>query len=976
MAFLCAWLGNSAPLSAAEGRLADFSQMMRRFGVDDGLMGGRINAVDQSPDGMLWVASERGVFRFDGQHFLPIETESVPGFAATWITLLCASPDGDVWFLNGKNQIAVHHNGTTTAVPFPREDFGFGLWKAHPRGGVLVQLRNDRTKESMLVHFTKAGPAILTEECPFALTALHMEKDGRIWVGTAGGSIMGFKDGSFVAEDRGVGEGTGVFLEGRQGNLIGVARSGIFSRQDGEWRPLIRFALPLQSPPHFAIEDRNGRIWFGDRDRDHQVWEAGKEPLAFRDGRHSLPSVIQQALADRDGNLWFASYSGLYQARYVPFITWKPPLELPTERIVGVRAHRDGTAWFYGFGGMNRLSPGAPEAVLEQTWAGGDLIIGDGDSIGRVWLVNRHGRTWMQHGNERTEIPVPALKERFSPVSLLVAEDGMVWLCTTPPRHVFRCDPNKTPLEFELMSGKNGLPPEQNAMLRALPDGSLLVQSLGTGIFRRERGADTWQRITPPGDRNGALAHFADYHARSGVWSVSREQQLTHWGQGTSQRCPLDQVGLGSVELVGMTLDSIGGIWFATRNHGVVMARTDDLIRGMEDASHDPEWFWFGPEDGLGSLGGSYATGCLEASADGRIWVANDGGLSVIDPGQWWMERERARPLEIGAESWSADGERIPSASPIQVPAGTARLAVQLFNHSFGFPGETTYQHRMPGVSDAWIDIGSRDDLFFQNLDPGAYQLEVLATNRFGIANPEPFRARIEVAPYWWQRAVVQVFGGLLLAGLIAWLVHLRLRYLRRESALHADYSRRLIASQEEERRKIAHELHDSLGQEMLVLKGRIDLTAMKKPELEPVLEELSDQFSETIERARSLSHDLRPPQLEHFGLPKALEALAREVDEAAVIEVKYDIDPIEPRLAPEQEIGLYRIAQEAMSNVLKHSEAREATLALHRRGKTLTLSVRDDGRGFDPDGRGKESLGLTGTHSQVKFAFEHRDAL
>jgi len=167
---------------------------------------------------------------------------------------------------------------------------------------------------------------------------------------------------------------------------------------------------------------------------------------------------------------------------------------------------------------------------------------------------------------------------------------------------------------------------------------------------------------------------------------------------------------------------------------------------------------------------------------------------------------------------------------------------------------------------------------------------------------------------------------------------------LRAKVAEIEEMHRRLLAAREEERATLARELHDGVIQDMVGLRYRLEMLQEETGNSEQA-GALHAQVGVLIDELRRLCSDLRPAALDQLGLAAALQALAREVTARGL--------PVEARLEAvslpdEAAIGLYRIGQEALSNALRHARASHATLTLTREGG-VTLTVADDGRGFDP---------------------------
>jgi PAS domain S-box-containing protein len=161
----------------------------------------------------------------------------------------------------------------------------------------------------------------------------------------------------------------------------------------------------------------------------------------------------------------------------------------------------------------------------------------------------------------------------------------------------------------------------------------------------------------------------------------------------------------------------------------------------------------------------------------------------------------------------------------------------------------------------------------------------------------------------------------------------------------------RLMTMQDQEHRRIARELHDGLGQELAVAKMVLDNTLQQKPgqSERQACAEGSNIIDRAIQQVRTISHLLHPPLLDEVGLLSALTWYVDGLEERSGIGTSLEVQPRDfPRLPPELETAIFRIVQEALTNVFRHSEARQARIQLTQRdGKTL-ISVQDDGRGVD----------------------------
>jgi two-component system sensor histidine kinase UhpB len=167
------------------------------------------------------------------------------------------------------------------------------------------------------------------------------------------------------------------------------------------------------------------------------------------------------------------------------------------------------------------------------------------------------------------------------------------------------------------------------------------------------------------------------------------------------------------------------------------------------------------------------------------------------------------------------------------------------------------------------------------------------------------------------------------------------------QEGLH-DYIGAITAAQEEERTRLARELHDDTIQAVIALKQRVQLAqkSVKDQNGRQSLKELEDLAERTVENLRRLTRALRPIYLEDLGLVTALEMLARETSQSSQLVVDFQQSGQERRLPREIELALYRIAQEGLSNIVHHAKAKQATLSI-RFDKEVSLEVTDDGIGF-----------------------------
>lgn len=175
----------------------------------------------------------------------------------------------------------------------------------------------------------------------------------------------------------------------------------------------------------------------------------------------------------------------------------------------------------------------------------------------------------------------------------------------------------------------------------------------------------------------------------------------------------------------------------------------------------------------------------------------------------------------------------------------------------------------------------------------------------------------------------------------------------------------RALQAQEQERERISRGLHDEVGQSMTGVLFQLKRLAQEAtPEQRIALAEAQQTVKTSLEEVRRIAQELRPEILEHLGLASALSSLARGFSDRTGIPVRRHIATELPRLDPEVELVLYRVAQEGLTNAARHSEANEVLLALEHTPDSVVLRIVDDGRGFD--GRPREGGGLRGIRERA----------
>ena len=242
---------------------------------------------------------------------------------------------------------------------------------------------------------------------------------------------------------------------------------------------------------------------------------------------------------------------------------------------------------------------------------------------------------------------------------------------------------------------------------------------------------------------------------------------------------------------------------------------------------------------------------------------------------------------------------------PVRLTAGQENLEIQYTGLSWSRPQAIKFRFRLSGLDRDWVDAGARRTAYYSHLPPGAYTFNVTANNGEGVWNATGDTLAIVVLPRfyqtWWFR--IAVASSLVDARVVV----LAISHRSAEAAQAAQqaFSRQLIESQERERQRIAAELHDSLGQNLLVVKNRALLGALSQPDEEArkQFDEIGATVAQTLEEVRTISYNLRPHHLDQLGLTTTIRAMIEKVAESSAITMSSELDDIDGVFPPADEI-------------------------------------------------------------------------
>lgn len=680
--------------------------------------------------------------------------------------------------------------------------------------------------------------------------------------------------------------------------------------------------------------------------------------------RHTLP------MRDRSGTLWVHLEAGVARVSRIGagFTSWRQsPIDsttLSARRIRSVQTDREGRLWVGTDFGLNRydsVSHGWRRYFANRSQSGSlpnstvNVLYKDRD--GRLLVGTNGGLAAYDQARDRFMEAFPALtwthKRAAFVWSLLRDRQGRLWVGTS----------------------KSGI---------ALLD--------STGNLLR------WFKHTPD-----------DPHSipEGGVWSILEDSRGTVWvgtddglcrwmpevnGFRTYRHRPGDRRSLGGNRIWDLHEDGDGEIWACAYGGGIsrhnrasddfttITARDglrDNSVFGLlEDHAHN---FWIATTRGLvhwdrransfrhyderdGLQGKEFAFKAHFKATDGTFYFGGVDGLSAFKSDAL-QKNPFIPPLCITGFSIHD------SLAAIELFNGdTVRLDHDENFVSFEFaaldyinPAKNRYAYRLEGVDQQWIHTGSDHRVAdYTDLDPGTFTFHLRGTNSDGVWNEKGIHVTMIIAPPWWGTLWFRAAVALLAVGLVVTAIRQRTNRFRRHEREKREHAvQAALEMQETERQRIARDLHDGVGQMLAAarinlgrLQGLINRRKSEAPldtDVQASLEQSIGILGRASDDVRSISHALGTSTLQELGLPAALGELLASMESEDRTHFEFVAVGMEDRLPESIETGLFRVAQELITNALRHAQATEATVQIVRQGDEVRLSVEDNGVGFDP---------------------------
>ncbi len=956
-----------AQLVSAERPFGRYQQFV--WQDQPGLAQESIRAMTRTRDGYLWLATYAGVARFDGVRFTAFDPGRTPQFASGLVDTLLEDHQGRLWFGTDGDGLVRYVDGRFTSytirdglsnnhVMALAEDDAGSLWMGTDGGGIM-RLTNGRFVRDPV------GSA-LADAHVFALT---MDAGGALWVGTGAGLVRCTRDQpdahctTFTTRDGLSDDIVRSLSWDREHRLwIGTGR-GVSCFADGQFTtygPLEGLTSPAIN---VVYHDREGTLWVGAIGGLYRFHEGRFQRYARHEGlpTEGLMSVLS-IFQDPEGDLWLGTDAGgLVQFREPRFRAFTPNEGLAGWSPIAVAADAGGTLWVGTESGLSRFAAGTFVTDPRATpFADAGLRAIAVDRAGAIWVGTRRGVLRLSASGGLTHWTTANGLPHDNVFAILPDRHGDVWigtmgggLCVLRDKH------------FTTYTTRDGLP--DNDVVRLFEDraGTLWIGTRSGGISRFDHGHFTnWSTRDGLG-HNMVLAFYEDREGH--LWIGTHGGGLTRFANGRL-RTVTSRDGLAANLVYHILDDGHGNLWMSS-GQGIYRASLQELNDFVEGRIAAVSSFSYGVGDGMlnRDCSGGFPGGAT--LPDGTLWFPTARGLVSVDP-----SRQNTRPPLVAIETVTIDRQVAPSGAPVRLQPGQRDLEIGYTALSWSRARHVKFKYRLAGLDANWIDAGGGRTAHYSRLPAGTYTFTVIADNGDGVWNLEGRSVTVTVVPAFYERTGFVVALVLSVVALVAIAWRVRVRTFERAQAAQQAFARELIASQERERQRIAAELHDSLGQHLLVIRTHAMLHAMDPPPataVDQAFVEIGDLVSETLDEVRTISWNLRPSHLDQLGLRTALIVMTEKMSIGGRLTITHAIDPCDGLLSHEQEILVYRIVQESLTNVVKHSHATEASVTVRQDDNALAIEVRDNGRGFlmhSPHAKRESGFGLTGIAERVRM--------
>ena len=972
----------------------------------------------QDHTGYLWIVTYQQLLRYDGYTYSRFYSGNNNNlFPGAWNVLgisggrhdfLLIHSAGNAVLLydivrNKRHVVSLRQPGTAETNKFTcvAEDSAGRFWLGCEDGRVLRMDPPDSEAVTILggVDSTIALPPV---------RSISEDSSGNIWIGSDRG-LLRIHHGSAAPTNSSIGcdtihglpcDSIAGIVSGRGGRVWVGMRDGSFGWIDAGDRQLHQIPpllLPRSALPGISLaEDYNRNLWVGTKGnglyRWHSTQKRWQRYLVHSTGSSgAYTDLIASVIVDRSGVLWVLTNSrGLL--RHVPPLKAfhsitsgeSAGLKISGPDVVACRLDQAGTLWIgRASGGVDYLKagdekfgrfvhdPADPHSLSSNRIISicerrtGEMWIGTVDGGINVFDRNSRGVMRLRHD------PSDSTSLR-SDIITAMYEDTHANVWVGHYRGLDRFDPTgkiSTPV-LRWPEETLGLVGSVSSILEDTKR-NLWVATVDRGLFRINlSNGDTVRYLQEPGTLGslpgnnvrtvyedpfgrlwiGTMTGVARFDYSSGCFQ-NYELALPRRYRSLDPRTPppSDMQGVN-----GILADRRGNLWLSLWDGGV--ARFDvqrHLLRR------------YGRTDGVVVLEGR--RNAFFMSRGGFVYCGGTGGLTWFHPDSITDDGCRSQVVVTQFRVLQTPQIVPPSESvPIVLDYAANTFTFEFAMLDFRKPEENQYFYILEGADPDWILSGRERTVTYANVPPGEYRFRVRGQNGDGVLSDNEVFVGIAVGRPYWQTWWFRLLAGGVIVGLIGVVYRREVTRLRRDRLIQQEFSRQLIVSQETGRKRLAAELHDGLGQDLLVASNELQQFLQEEKGSTEDVARAAALVQESIQNVREIASALHPHQLDRLGFCSAVKAMTQNIAHSSGLSIHCSCEKVDGILPKEKEIHVYRIIQEALSNIVRHAQATEVTLQARENPGNVEISVADNGRGFVQESkpmRAATSRGEEGIH-------------
>jgi ligand-binding sensor domain-containing protein/signal transduction histidine kinase len=949
----------AASANALSSNKAISEYIRDRWDAGAGFPGGPVNAFAQTPDGYLWIATEKGLVRFDGLNFVLIEDSESTTVPFGPVLGLALDANGSLWIrLQGPTLMVRDRSGAFRSVnpDSSQAESDITAMCTGKNGELLI---TGLTKGIFRDRNGKFVTSATRDELPRHVISMIELADGVDWLGTREQglySLNGQRVSRFVG---GLPDKKVNALLSLNGRDLWIGTDKGLVRWDGRGLSRVSTSEALQDVEIVTMaRDRESNVWIGTSNGLARVSNDGVTSVDSSQGWSAEP--VTALFEDREGSLWVGGADGIERLRDSVFMTYYASGGVPSRNNGPLYVDSEGRTWFGpSEGGLYWRKEGhlgrITAAAVQK-----DIVYSIDGRKGELWIGRRGGLTHLRESGAsfiaKTYTAADGLAQNRV-YAVHRSSDGTVWAGTLSAGLSRLKDGS-----FTTYTVANGLVSNSISSIAESSDGTMWfgtpngLNELSEGHLRAYTSKDG----LPPGNVNCLLPDS------NGVLWIGTDNGLAFLRSGTVHALSDDVPDSVREEIFSIAEDKAGALWMATAKH-IVRVDRDKLLRQAVASSDIRE---YGLGDGLLSTQGVRRHKSVAVDTNWGIWFSTNRGLSFVSPTS--MKFHSPPPL-VHVDGISVDGRLIHLGEQIRVRPPHQKITLSYSGLSLSFPTRVQFMYRLDGFDQSWTEPTSTREATYTNLESGQYRFHVMASNSDGVWNSTEAILPFEVEPVLWQTWWFRVSCVVAFLVLLWALYQLRLRQVARQFNIR-------LEERVSERTRIARDLHDTLLQSfhglLLRFQAATNLLPERPAEARKTLESAIDQAAQAITEGRDAVQGLRSSTVVASDFALTINTLGQELASGETnpnaaefhVEVKGTPQNLHPILRDE----VYRIAGEALRNAFKHAQAQQIEVEIRYDERQLRLRVRDDGKGTDAkhlDGDGYAGhYGLRGMRERAKL--------